>query len=191
MKLVCIAGLAGAGKSTVASMFVEKGFSYIRFGQIVLDEVIKRNLAINEQNERLVREELRKKHGTAAMAKLNIPIIKKKLKNNNVIADGLYSFDEYKLLKKEFKDIMILVAVYAPPKLRYKRLSARKSDVNEKNTKALFRKYSNADAKARDYAEIENLDKGGPIAMADYTILNTKDFELLEKQFTEIYTSVI
>jgi dephospho-CoA kinase len=38
---------------------------------------------------------------------------------------------------------------------------------------------------ARDKAEIENLEKGGPIAMADYTIINEgtkKEFELQLEQ---------
>jgi dephospho-CoA kinase len=29
-----------------------------------------------------------------------------------------------------------------------------------------------AEAEQRDYAEIENVEKGGPIAIADYTIVN-------------------
>lgn len=175
-----MAGLPGAGKSTISEMFVQKGFTYIRFGQIVIDEVLKRGLKINEQNERLVREGLRDKHGMAVMAKLNVPKFKKELLNNDVIGDGLYSFEEYKLLKKQFKDRFIVVCVYAPPELRYERLGIRTTD----------RKITRKDAISRDYAEIENLNKGGPIAMADYTIVNTKDMKYLKKQFEEIYKEI-
>jgi len=161
-KLICIAGLAGAGKSTVSSIFKDCGFEYIRFGQIVIDEVKKRGLIINEKNERKVREELRRKHGMAAMAKLNKGKIKKLLKTKNVVADGLYSFDEYKILKREFPNQLLVIAVYAPPNLRYKRIKKR-----------LERGLTQEEAISRDYAEIEKLDKGGPIAMADWTIVNT------------------
>ena len=45
-------------------------------------------------------------------------------------------------------------------------------------------------AKSRDYAEIENIEKGGPIAMADYTLINidtTKSLiEKVEKVLGEI-----
>lgn len=155
---------------------MKRGFSYIRFGQIVIDEVSKRGLEINENNERLVREELREKHGMAAMAKLNIPNIKRLIKNENVIIDGLYSFAEYKLLKKKFGESMVVVAVYAPPKVRYKRLEERKTD----------RSIKIKDAISRDYAEIEKLDKGGPIALADFTIINTQTLKELRSQTYEI-----
>ena len=37
----------------------------------------------------------------------------------------------------------------------------------------------------RDYAEIENIEKGGPIAIADYYIMNNGDVESLKAQFEE------
>ena len=45
-----------------------------------------------------------------------------------------------------------------------------------------MRPLSKEQAKARDYAEIENIEKGGPIAMADIMIINesTQD-ELTER----------
>ena len=88
--------MPGSGKSIVSDFFVEKGFQYVRFGQITLDEVVKRKLPLNEKSERAVREEIRKKHGMAAFAILNYPKFKKILNAGNVIADGLYSWSEYK-----------------------------------------------------------------------------------------------
>ena len=79
-KLVCITGLTGSGKSVASDFFAEKGYQFIRFGQVVLNEVMKRKLAINEANERKVREDLRKKYGMAAMAKLNLLNFRKLLK---------------------------------------------------------------------------------------------------------------
>ena len=61
-KLVCITGLTGSGKSTASDFFVKKGYKSVRFGQPVLDEVIKRGLQPIEENERPIREELRKKY---------------------------------------------------------------------------------------------------------------------------------
>ena len=59
------------------------------------------------------------------------------------------------------------------PATRYARLSKRK--VRPLNTE---------EAAGRDKAEIENVNKGGPIAMADFTILNELSLESL-KQATE------
>ena len=74
-KVVAIVGMAGSGKSEVAKIFEEKGFSRIRFGDITDIEIKKRTLEINEANERHIRELLRKELGMAAYAILNQPII--------------------------------------------------------------------------------------------------------------------
>jgi dephospho-CoA kinase len=38
----------------------------------------------------------------------------------------------------------------------------------------------------RDYAEIENIEKGGPIANADYTLVNDKNKEKLLKDLGDL-----
>jgi len=181
--------MPGAGKSVVSDYFVKKGFQFVRFGQITLDEVIRRGLKPTEQNERKIREEVRKKHGMAAYAILNLPKFKKLLKNGNVIADGLYSWSEYKFLKEKFGKNFTVISVYAPPALRYKRISLRKSTKNDKDLRN--RPFTKNEAESRDYAEIENLEKGGPIAMADYTIVNTKSLKCLKKTTKEIYSEIL
>jgi dephospho-CoA kinase len=183
-KVVCLSGLCGAGKSIVSDYFIKENYQYLRFGQITMDELKKRNLPISEENERLVREELRDQYGMAAFAILNLPKLDQMIENGNVIADGLYSFAEYKILKEHFKDKFVLIAVYAPPKIRYERLANRKLDPAD--TQGRNRPLNSEEAKSRDYREIEKSDKGGPIAMADYTIINTKDFSYLQKQVKEI-----
>jgi len=187
-KLVCITGLTGAGKSVASDYFVEKGFQYLRFGQVVLDEVKKRNLEPIEANERPIREEFRKKYGMAAMAVLNLPKFKELLRRGNVLGDGLYSFEEYKVLKEEFGDNLILVTVYAPPKLRYRRLEKRELKDNDKELRN--RPATKVAAMSRDLAELENLNKGATIAMADYTVLNIKDFKYLYDQLKEIIKEI-
>lgn len=171
--------MCGAGKSEVANQFITKGYYHIRFGQITIDEVKKRGLEINETNERLTREEFRKQHGMAAFAILNIPKIEQALLNSNVIVDGLYSWAEYKILKEKYNSL-IVVAAYASPQTRYARLEQR-SD----------RPITKGQAKSRDYAEIENSDKGGPIAMADYTIINNGTLEELYQKVDEILKKIL
>ncbi len=187
-KLVCITGLPGSGKSIASDFFVKKGFQYIRFGQIVLDEVQKRKLKVNEKNERKVREDLRKKYGMAVMAILNLSEFKKLLRTASVIGDGLYSFEEYKVLKKEFGDRLVTIAIYAPAKLRYQRLSSRKYNKQDKEVR--FRPLTKKEAETRDISEIENLNKGGTIAMADYTIVNTKSLQYFYKKLNEVFKEI-
>lgn len=187
-KLVCITGLTGSGKSVASDYFVNKGFQFLRFGQITLDEVKRRGLEPVESVERPIREEFRKKYGMAAYAILNLPKFKKLIKNEDTLGDGLYSFEEYKILKKEFGKNFITIAVYAPPKLRYERLTKRKLVRIDKDLRN--RPATKKAAESRDYAEIENLNKGGTIAMADYTIINTKDIKYFNSQLNEIYKEI-
>lgn len=187
-KIVAITGLPGAGKSTVADFFVAKGYQYIRFGQIVLDIVKERGLEPNEKNESKVRVEVRKKHGMAAMAILNLAKIKKLLRKGNVLVDGLYSFEEYEVLKKEFGKKVTVLAVFAPPSIRYKRISSRvisKDDNDLRN-----RPFTVKEAMARDIHELQKTNKGPTIAMADYTILNNKDKKFLLDQLEDLVKSL-
>jgi dephospho-CoA kinase len=171
MRVVSIVGMAGAGKSAVARVFERSGFKRVRFGDITEEEVRKRGLKLNEENERHIREQFRQEHGMAAYAILNLPRIDALLKSSHVVADGLYSWEEYTLLKDRYGDKFSLVAVWASPRTRYKRLAGR-----------AVRPLTAAEAASRDKSEIENTNKGGPIAMADFTIINESSLEELEKE---------
>lgn len=179
-KLVAIVGMCGSGKSVLADALVAEGYGYLRFGQIVMDEIKKRGLEVLEQNERAVREEIRQEYGMAAMAILNIPKFNELLEKGDVVGDGMYSWDEYKILKEKYGDHFFVVAVYAPPQTRYERLEKRFSDKDD--TTQRNRGLTREAAAARDKAEIENIAKGGPIAMADYTILNIGTLEEYQQQ---------
>jgi len=169
MKVVAIVGMTGAGKSEVARVFEEHGFKKVRFGDITDEELSNRGLEPNEENERTIREELRKKHGMAAYAKLSLPRIDSSLKSSDVVVDGLYSWEEYTLLKERYGAKLTVVAVCSSPATRYARLAHRPK-------RALTRE----EAASRDKSEIENTNKGGPIAMADFTILNENSLEKLK-----------
>lgn len=186
-KIVCVVGMPGAGKSLVSDELVKRGFAFLRFGQITLDIVKEKGLEPIEKNEREVREDLRRKHGMAAFALLNIPQIDELLKKSDVVVDGLYSWSEYKILKDKYGDLMSVVAVFAPPETRYERLTNRSVEGDKAQR---FRNFTKEEAKSRDYAEIENVEKGGPIVMADFTILNTGTVDELKEAVNKITSGV-
>ena len=175
MKVVSIVGMTGAGKSVVAKVFENNGFARIRFGDITDEEIKKRGLELNEKNERYIRELLRQKQGMAAYAKLNLPRIDEAAKHSDVVIDGLYSWEEYAFLKTYYGKDFYVVAVWSSPETRYARLSAR-----------LNRRLTLEEASSRDRAEIENINKGGPIAMADFTIINEVSLDDLRKETEKV-----
>jgi dephospho-CoA kinase len=180
MKVVAIVGMAGAGKSEVARLFEEAGFARIRFGDVTDEELKKRRQELNEENERCVRELLRKEHGMAVYAKLNLPRIEAALAKSDVVVDGLYSWEEYTLLKERYNDDLLVVVVWASPRTRYDRLDRRRN-----------RPLTPADTTERDRAEIEISHKGGPIAMADHIIVNESSLEDLREQTQRIIAGMV
>lgn len=185
-KLIAIVGMCGAGKSICADFFTEQGFQYLRFGQITLDEIKKRGLQPNENLEKEIREGFRREHGMAAYAILNLPKIEKMHEQGDTILDGLYSWSEYKILKEKFPQMKV-IAVFASPQTRYQRISQRFS---QNDPQMRNRNFSIQEARARDFAEIQNIEKGGPIAMADYTVINEGTLEETKKQLEKILEKI-
>ncbi|MBI4267218.1 MAG: AAA family ATPase [Chloroflexi bacterium] len=179
MKVVAVVGMAGSGKSEVARIFEKHNFIRVRFGDLTDDEIKRRGLEPGETSERYVRELLRREHGMAAFAKLNLPRIDVALEHSNVVVDGLYSWEEYVFLRDYYKKNLYVIAVWAPPALRYERLMERKQ-----------RSLTLEEAASRDKAEIENTNKGGPIAMADCMILNRATLTELKEDVERIIASL-
>jgi dephospho-CoA kinase len=170
--VIALVGLAGTGKSEAGRVLESLGYKIVYFGGAVLEEVQRRGLAVSPENEKAVREDLRVLHGMAAMAILKLPQIERLLAEGQKVAiDGLYSFAEYELLKHKLGSRLKLLAIHASRVLRYTRLAARP-----------VRPLTPAEVDARDYFEIKNLDKGGPIAMADAHVINDSDANALAEQ---------
>jgi dephospho-CoA kinase len=171
-KIIATVGMCGSGKSVAGERLEALGFAKVYFGGLTIEEVKRRNLEVNEKNERAVREELRRMHGMGAFAVLSLPKIEAFLaEGKRVLIDGLYSLSEYKILTEKYGDGLLVIAVFTRSALRYQRLALR-----------AVRPLTQAEAVSRDYSEIENIEKGGPIALADYTVINdgTKE-ELLDQ----------
>ena len=186
-RLFAIVGMCGSGKSIACDVLRGMGWEYLRFGQITIDRLKEEGREITEANEREMREALRREHGMGAYALLSLPRIEALLENNNVVIDGLYSWSEYKALRERFKERFTVICVYASPETRYSRLNERVH--GEEDREHRMRTLTPEQAKERDYSEIENLEKGGPIAMADYTIVNESSLEDLRKAIRDLASS--
>lgn len=178
-KIIAVVGMAGSGKSEAVKYLVKKlQCPKVYFGQPTFDRLKKEKLEVNYANEKIIRERIRKELGMGAYATLALPKIKKCLKASDVvILESLYSWEEYKIIKNKFIDNFTTLAIFASPKTRFKRLTGRKNDRPMANIKEFI---------TRDYSEIENTRKGGPIARADFTIINESDIVNLHKQLNNL-----
>lgn len=175
-KLIAIVGMCGAGKSDATQWFCERGWQKVYFGGVTMEELKKKGLPVTPDNEKTERERLRRELGMEAFAVLLSDTIKEKLDDGNVVLDGLYSWSEYKYIYDNITPDIKLVAIIADSGLRYSRLADRP-----------IRPFTAEQARKRDIAEIENLEKGGPIAAADHFIDNNGSYE----QFRESVKALI
>ena len=157
--IVCLTGMPGAGKSTIADGLKSKGFDKITMGDAVREEAARRNIEPTGANLGKLMLELRDKNGPGAVAVL----IKDQIansKSNVILIDGLRSIAEVEVLKK-FGMVKIL-AIHASSDTRFKFLSGRgRSDAP--NDRQDFVK--------RDSREI-GVGMSESIALADETISN-------------------
>lgn len=173
-KLYAIVGMCGSGKSIASDYLVSKGFNKVYFGGVTMDKLKEANLEVNPENEKMMREKLRSELGMGAFAIVLLPKIKECFNDGNTVLDGVYSYDEVKILKENFPELKI-IAIVCDKDIRYDRLSIRE-----------VRPLTNEEASARDIAEVENIAKAPPIAMADYYILNNGTIEEYKTRLEEI-----
>jgi dephospho-CoA kinase len=173
--VIAFVGMPGSGKGTCTTYLHEKyGWPVVHFGNMVYDEVQRRGLD-NIKDEVFVREDMRKQEGKDVLAKHVATKADEYFGEGQktVVLDGLYSWSENKYLAEKYGDSLVVIAITAPKKLRHQRVLERKDT---------HRQYTLEQIIAREIAEIENLEKGGPIANADYTIVN--DASEIELQST-------
>lgn len=165
--VVAVVGLTGSGKTEASSCFVRRGFTRFKYSDAIYEELNHRGLPHNEANERMVREELRKNFGMGVAVNRIMPRVEEAVRRGeNVVIESLYSWSEYKKTKERFGEQFKVLAVYAPPEIRYARLARRPVRPLDPET-----------ARSRDYAEVEKVENAGPIAMANWTIANLETRE--------------
>ena len=170
-KIIAVVGMCGSGKTEAVKYFVEHGYNRVYFGEVVMNEMKSLGLEVNEHNERTTRENLRKEFGMGAMAVKSLPLIEEFIEQGNVVIESLYSWEEFKIIKEEFGEAFKLLTIYTTKKLRYSRLAKRP-----------FRPLTADESLSRDLSEIEKLDKGGPIAFAEYLVMNDGTMDEMNKQ---------
>ena len=157
--------MMGSGKGTLVDYLTKKlNAPKVYFGGMVYDEVAKRGLDI-VGHEKMVREDMRAQEGPAVLAKRAANRADELLAEGatTIIFDGVYSWSEDKYLREHFGNSYVSLAVVVSKNLRYQRVTDRKDP---------RRHYTHSQVAERDVQEIENLEKGGPIAFADYFLLN-------------------
>ncbi|MDO4889099.1 MAG: dephospho-CoA kinase [Candidatus Saccharibacteria bacterium] len=183
VKLVAFVGMAGSGKSVAVDYMTENGAPKVYFGGMIYKEMERRGIerTPDGESEKKFREEIRETEGKDWVVRQVIDEVYDLAEagQRRIVLDGVYSWTEYKILKHEFPGILTFVAVVVDKNLRYKRVAVRPE-----------RPFNLDEIKERDRSEIENLEKGGPIAGADYYILNNGTVPDMEERLAEILKGI-
>jgi len=181
IKVLALVGLAGSGKSSAVDYLTQKHYPKIYFGGIIYKAMAEAGVEVTWESQKQFREEIREKEGKDFVVKRAIVEARNLIEagQRRIILDGLYSWSEYKILKHEFPGEMTVVAIVTPKHLRYARMTNRPE-----------RPMTPQEIDQRDWAEIENIEKGGPIAIADYFIHNDGGVEQLHAQLDDILTQI-
>ncbi|MEM2211028.1 MAG: AAA family ATPase [Nitrososphaerales archaeon] len=157
--IICITGMPGSGKSTVAEALQRNGFEIISMGDVIRSEVEKKGLELNDKNLGIVMEAVRKELGLGAVAKLCLPKILKS-ESKYIAIDGIRSMHEVEVFK-QFGEVKLL-AIHASPIRRFQLLKKR-GRLDDPESWIAFQN--------RDQREL-NVGVGEAIALADEVISN-------------------
>lgn len=183
VKIIAFVGMSGSGKSVAVDYLTDKKYPKVYFGGMIYKEMEKRGIERTEdgESEKKFREEIRATEGKDWVVNQVIAETKDLIAagQKRIILDGVYSWTEYRILKHEFPTQLTFIAIVTDRKLRYKRVAKRPN-----------RPFDGNAIRERDRSEIENLEKGGPIAMADYYVLNNGTTEDMTNRINEILQEI-
>lgn len=124
-KVICTAGLPGAGKGVFVKAANEVGVPAFIMGDVIREEAKKMFGRDDAKHTGILMERLRLQYGKDIVAKLTYENVVKNIKDPEfILIDGLRNPEELDFFKKKF-DHVILIAVLATLKTRFHRLINR------------------------------------------------------------------
>lgn len=155
-----ITGMPLAGKTLVADILEDEGFSVLDMGDIVRIEMDKRDIGVEKTGEFV--NQMREEHGMDAIAKLSVPYLEEILEEKEkVVITGMRGWNEKERFEKETAEEIEIIGVWVSRKQRKKRREERQREEDIKGD----------EFHERDIREIEN-GVGKLMALSDHLIKN-------------------
>ncbi len=124
MKIIAFVGMPASGKSEAARIATHMSIPVVNMGDVIREEVFRRELEPNDSNTGMVATDLRKCEGMDAIARRCISHIRK-MNSKLVVVDGVRGIAEVECFRREFGIGFVLISIYTPIKIRFSRVQKR------------------------------------------------------------------
>lgn len=173
-----VTGMPLSGKTTVAEIMEDEGFSVLDMGEVVRIEMDKRE--VESGNEGSFVNEMREEYGMDAIAQLSAPYLREIIEEKEkVVITGMRGWGEKKRFEDELNQEIDVIGVWASRETRKERREQRQREEDRKGD----------DFHERDMREIDN-GIGKMLALSDCLIENNKTtIEELEKKVKDLVIS--
>jgi len=122
-----VTGMPLAGKTLVAEILEEEGFSILDMGDVVRIEMEKREIDV--ENTGTFVNSMRDEHGMDAIAKLSAPYLEEILaEREKIVITGMRSWDEKERFEEETGQDIEVLAVWTPRDERKNRKEERQRE---------------------------------------------------------------
>ena len=171
--LIGLTGTNGAGKGVTAQFFIARGYAYLSLSDVIRDELRRAGTPESRDALTALGNELRRAHGPDVLARLALA----KVAGPTVI-DSIRNPAEVAALRE--RTGFILLALDAPPAVRFARVSLRGRDESAATLEEFMRKEA-VEKSADPVAQQLHL----CMALADRTVLNDGSLEDLHRRLEE------
>ena len=175
MKLIVVAGMPGAGKEEFLNVARDMGIPFLRMGDLVRELYPKRGDEDRDLTLGQFANIERERHGYNIWAKRAL----ERMSGNIYLIDGCRSMDEV-MAYRSLSDDVNIVAIHAPPKIRYDRLVKRQRDDAPRNVEEFD---------ARDSREM-GWGLADVIALSDHLIVNDGSLEKFREEASAYLRSI-
>ena len=183
MKIIGITGTLGAGKGEAVEYLKKRGFAHFSARDFLLEEVRRRGLPPNRDSTNFVGEDLRRIHSASYVIE---SLLEKARKiGKNCVLESVRTVGEIRFLRTQ-PDCTIL-AVDADQRLRYDRVSKRKSSLDQ----ITFEKFVEDERRESISKNPARMNLPDCIALADFVLMNNGTKEELYEKVEEILKKIL
>lgn len=179
--IIGITGTDGAGKGSAVDYLVKKyDFTHLSSRALIEQEINRRGLTPDRATLRLIANEMRAKHGDDVIVQRAFEKVSE-FDLKKAAIESIRTMAEVKTLKEHGG---ILLAIDADPKVRYERISRRKSESDN----VTFEQFQEHEALEMNDPDPHGMQKGEVMKAADYTIFNDGGYEDLHTKLDAFIT---